>query len=232
MSRFHSAGPDRAAFQGSAAFAVPRNGSGRRGQRIGLMGGSFNPAHVAHRHVALLALKRLKLDEIWWLVAPQNPLKSASEMASISRRLAAARQVAANHPKIRVRDVESRLSTAYTVDTIETLVRRGNGTRFVWIMGADNLVQFRHWQRWSRIFHLVSIAVFDRPTYSLRALSSLAAQRFARFRLPVSSAAALADRVAPAWIYFHTRLDPTSATEIRRAEATARNKAQRKTILG
>ncbi len=166
--------------------------------------------------MSLLALKHLDLDEVWWLVSPQNPLKPVDGMAPFAVRLEQARRVAAAYPRIVVTDLESRLgSSYYTADTLKALRRRLPRLRVVWLMGADNLVQLRHWQRWNEIFRTVPIAVFDRPSHSLRALSGLAAKRFSRQRVPVSAARQLAQMRPPAWVFFHTPLDARSATGIR-----------------
>ena len=187
-----------------------------RHRRIGLLGGSFNPAHRGHLHLSLTALQRLDLDEVWWLVSPQNPLKPVAGMAPFAARLDQARQVAAGHKRIRVTDLENRLGRSrYTVDTLKALRRRFPRLRFVWLMGGDNLVQIRHWERWAEIFRTVPIAVFDRPSYSAKALAGLAAIRFARERLSSTAARRLAETKPPAWAFFHTQLDPTSATLIR-----------------
>jgi nicotinate-nucleotide adenylyltransferase len=183
-----------------------------------LLGGSFNPAHGGHLHLSLLALRHLALDEIWWLVSPQNPLKPSEGMAPFAARSEQARSVAASHPRIVVSDLESRLgSSRYTTDTLKILRRRYPRLCFIWLMGADNLIQIPHWQRWSEIFRIVPIAVFDRPSYSLKALSGIAAKRFANHRVRVNSARRLAQMRPPAWVFFHTRLDPRSATRIRSA---------------
>ncbi|MCR6629041.1 MAG: nicotinate-nucleotide adenylyltransferase [Magnetospirillum sp.] len=189
-------------------------GDRRRG-RVGLLGGSFNPAHEGHRHVAEMALKLLGLDQVWLLVSPQNPLKPQAGMASLAERLASARAVAAGNPRIHATDVEQHLGTRYTVDTLAVLRRRFPRRRFVWLMGADNLVQISRWARWTRIFQAVPVAILARPPYSQRALAAKAARRLARFRSPDRAARTLADRQPPAWIYLHTRLHPASATAIR-----------------
>ncbi len=166
--------------------------------------------------MSLLAFQRLALDEVWWLVSPQNPLKPVAGMAPLAVRLAQTRLVAAGHKRIVVSDLESRLSrSTYTADTLQALRSRFPRLRFVWLMGADNLVQLRHWELWSEIFRTVAIAVFDRPSHSLKALAGLPARRFARHRVPISAARRLADMKPPAWVFFHTRLDPNSATRIR-----------------
>jgi nicotinate-nucleotide adenylyltransferase len=185
-----------------------------RRRRVGLLGGSFNPAHGGHLHISLEALKRLGLDEVWWLVSPQNPLKPRAGMGSLAERLAGARAVA-SHPRIKVTDLERRLGTTYTADTLAALTRRFPRIRFVWLMGADNLLQISRWDRWQNIFHLVPIAVFARPSYSLASLSGPAARRYARQRVSLRDARRLADTDPPAWVFLPTRLDARSATDIR-----------------
>jgi nicotinate-nucleotide adenylyltransferase len=181
------------------------------------LGGSFNPAHRGHLHLSLTAFRHLDLDEIWWLVSPQNPLKPVASMAPFADRFVGAQRVAAAHPRIRVSDFEARLRTRYTADTLKALRRRFPRIHFVWLMGSDNLAQLRHWQCWPEIFATIPIAVFDRPSYSANALAQLPAQRFARRRLKGAATRHLAEASPPAWAFFHTRLDPTSATEIRSA---------------
>ena len=191
------------------------------------MGGSFNPAHRGHLHLSLNALKRLDLDEVWWMVSPQNPLKPEAGMAPFANRLAAARRFARSHRRIRVSDVENRFpGRHYTADTLESLVRRFPRLRFVWLMGADNLAQIPRWERWAEIFRTVPIAVFDRPSYAQRALAGAAAQRFARCRVPEAKARRLAETEPPAWVFLHTPLDPSSATRIRSGSAPGAAKRQ------
>ena len=178
------------------------------------MGGSFNPAHSGHRHISLEALKRLDLDAVWWLVSPQNPLKPARGMGAFAQRLAAARAFA-RHPRIAVVDLEARLGTRYTVDTLRALAARFPATRFVWLMGADILPQLPRWKRWPEIFLRVPVAVFARPTYCHKGLASVAAQRFARARLPPAAARRLAEMKPPAWAFFWVALEPSSGTALR-----------------
>ncbi len=159
-------------------------------------------------------MKHLDLDEIWWLVSPQNPLKPVAGMAPLDERLAQAALVA-QHSHIRVTDIEASLGSRYTADTLAALKKRFPATRFVWLMGADNLRQIDRWESWTRIFKIAPIAVFARPAYSLPALGSLAARRFARYRMFPGSARRLASAPPPAWVFFATRLDPMSATAIR-----------------
>ncbi|WP_454642097.1 nicotinate-nucleotide adenylyltransferase [Bradyrhizobium liaoningense] len=181
----------------SPAQAVPPH---TPGMRIGLLGGSFNPPHQAHRAISRFALKRLQLDRVWWLVTPGNPLKENGTLHELGARMQAARDVA-DDPRIGVSCLESVIRTRYTIDTINTLRRRFPGLRFVWIMGADNLAQFHRWQDWRRIAAQVPMAIIDRPPQSFRALASPAAQALSRYRLPETKAAGLADRPAPAWVF-------------------------------
>lgn len=197
-----------------------RSGPLFAGRRIGLLGGSFNPAHDGHRFISLYALKALGLDAVWWLVSPQNPLKDSRETASLSERMAAARGVA-RHPRIAVTALETALGTRYTVDTLARLQQRFPRCRFVWLMGADNLAQMPLWRRWERICRLVPIAVFGRPTYSLSALRGRAAQRFARHRAGGHRVRGLAGQKTPAWVFLRNPLHPASSTAIRRAKAQA-----------
>ena len=187
------------------------------GLRIGLLGGSFNPAHAGHLEISTLALNLLKLDKVWWLVTPQNPLKTEKSMAPLSQRFRSAQFVAGSLP-IEVTDIESELGNTYTAETLAALKNRYPEARFVWLMGADNLCQVHRWKDWSKIFHTVPIAVFARPTYSLRAERSWAARRFSRYRVKTYRASTLATRRAPAWVIFKRPLNPQSATNIRAQE--------------
>lgn len=189
--------------------------SAQPGARIGILGGSFNPAHDGHVELSLLAIDKLGLDCVWWLVSPQNPLKSADGMAPLARRMAAARR-AAGDARIVVTDLEAELGTQYTADTLSAIVEHYPDTHFVWLMGADNLVQVHRWRAWSRIFHTVPVAVFARPTYALRAEASRAARRFARYRLASFRGRRLADKKPPAWVVFKRPHNPQSATRLRR----------------
>jgi nicotinate-nucleotide adenylyltransferase len=188
------------------------------GMRIGLFGGTFDPPHAAHRAACLLAMERLGLNRVWWLVTPGNPLKDTRGLAPLAKRVAAARALA-HHPRIDVTDLEARLRTHYTYETITYLVRRCAGAHFVWIMGADNLRSFHRWQRWRDIAELVPIAVIDRLGPSLYATASAAGQWLSRFRLPESAAKTLAERRPPAWTYLHGLKSPLSSTALRAARA-------------
>jgi nicotinate-nucleotide adenylyltransferase len=189
------------------------------GMRIGLLGGSFNPPHDAHRAISLFAIKRLKLDRVWWLVTPGNPLKDHGGLWDIDQRAEAARKMA-NDPRIDVTCLESVIGTRYTVDTITYLRRRAAGLRFVWIMGADNLAQFHRWQNWRRIASQVPIAVIDRPPQSFRALAAPAAQALARYRLPENRAGRLADYPAPAWVFLTGMKLALSSTGLRNPDGS------------
>jgi nicotinate-nucleotide adenylyltransferase len=197
------------------SLPLPPNPWGSRWRkRVGLLGGSFNPAHDGHRHISLRALHCLGLDEVWWLVAPQNPLKPTAGMAPLSERIRKAEQVT-GHPAIRVTGLESRLGTRYTADTLMVLTRRFPATRFVWLMGADNLQQICQWDRWASIFQRVAVAVFDRSPYSYQSLVGKAARRYARYRLPARRSGLLVHKTPPAWAFLHLKRHPASATAIR-----------------
>jgi nicotinate-nucleotide adenylyltransferase len=204
----------------SVAQAIPPYSNG---MRIGLLGGSFNPPHAAHRAISLFAIKRLKLDRVWWLVTPGNPLKDHGSLRDLDARAEAARKMA-NDPRIDVSCLESVIGTRYTVDTISYLRRRASGLRFVWIMGADNLAQFHRWQNWRRIASEVPIAVVDRPPQSFRALAAPAAQALARYRLPENQAGRLADQRAPAWVFLAGLKLNLSSTGLRNPDGSWRAK--------
>src|SRR5437868_3063407 len=191
------------------------------GMRVGLLGGSFNPPHAAHRAISLFALKRLQLDRIWWLVSPGNPLKEPGGLHDLGARAEAARRVA-DHPRIDVSCLEAVIGTRYTVDTISFLRRRCVGLRFVWIMGADNLAQFHRWENWRRIASQVPIAVIDRPPSSFRALAAPAARALARYRVPENEAGRLADFRAPAWVFLTGLKMSLSSTGLRNPDGSWR----------
>jgi nicotinate-nucleotide adenylyltransferase len=193
------------------------------GMRVGLLGGSFNPPHLAHRAISLFAIKRLKLDRVWWLVTPGNPLKDGSTLHDIAERAEAAQRLARD-PRIDVCCLESVIGTRYTVDTVRYLRRRATGLRFVWIMGADNLAQFHRWQDWRRIASEVPIAVIDRPPQSFRALASPASQALARYRLPENQAGLLAGHRAPAWVFLTGLKLSLSSTGLRNLDGSWRTR--------
>jgi nicotinate-nucleotide adenylyltransferase len=187
------------------------------GQRIGLMGGTFNPPHEGHVVCAETALRRLKLDQLWWIVTPGNPLKSPSGLPSLESRMAASRALAAD-PAIKVTGFEAELGIPYTYATVRYVRRRFARTRFVWVMGADNLANFDRWQHWREIARLVPIAVVDRPGWHLNALASPAVRALSRWRLPESAASRLPQCKPPAWVFLATRLSETSSTTLRARE--------------
>ena len=195
------------------------------GARIGLLGGSFNPAHEGHRHISREAMKRLGLDQVWWLVSPQNPLKTPQGMAPAAERLAAAQRLASG-PLLIATDIESLLGTRYTADTLRALRRCFPKVHFVWLMGADNLIQIDQWEDWQRIFHCVAVAALARPTYSLRASRSKAAERFKAARWAERKVRGLSRAAPPAWAFLHIRLSPLSATRIRAARKAVRSRAK------
>ena len=203
-----------------SAQAIPLH---TNGMRIGLLGGSFNPPHAAHRAISLFALKRLKLDRVWWLLTPGNPLKDNGALQGLAERAKAAREVACD-PRIDISCLEAVIGTRYTVDTIIHLRRRVSGVHFVWIMGADNLAQFHRWQNWRRIAAEVPIVVIDRPPESFRALAAPAAQALAHYRLPANQAARLADQRAPAWVFLTGLKLNLSSTGLRNPDGSWKTK--------
>jgi len=184
------------------------------GMKVGLLGGSFNPAHDGHAHVAETALRRLGLDRVVWLVSPQNPLKDARDSAPLAERMASARAVARG-PAMIVSDVESRIGTRWTVDTLRALIARHPGVHFVWLMGSDNLAGFHRWRGWTDIMRLAPVAVIARPGSELDSRTAPAAARFAAARVPASKARLLPDLEAPAWTYLTAPLNPRSSTALR-----------------
>lgn len=183
------------------------------GLRIGLLGGSFNPAHEGHLHVSEVALKRLGLDYVWWLVTPQNPLKPAHGMAPLSERVANARLVA-RRPRIVVMDIEHDFKTHYSFDTLRALQKRFPQLRFTWLMGSDNLQIFRRWHRWADIARRVPIAVIQRPGTAMAMASATAIQRFGQLRHEKHLCAA----PAPAIAVLEGKRNPQSATAIRASQ--------------
>ena len=187
-------------------------------RRIGLLGGSFNPAHRGHRAISMAAHAALDLDEVWWLVSPGNPLKEGrADMAPLGVRLASARRMARAAP-IRVTDIECRLGTRYTVDTIDKLTRLYTRHQFIWLMGADNLAQFHQWRGWRRIAHRVPIAVIARPGYDGAARAAPAMGWLRRFVHPAYQARQWTRWSLPALVLLRFRPDDTSATRLRAAD--------------
>jgi nicotinate-nucleotide adenylyltransferase len=189
------------------------------GMRVGLFGGSFNPSHEGHAHVAETALRRLGLDRVIWLVSPQNPLKPSDETAAHTRRMWGALRFAEG-PSMIVSDAEVKIGSRYTIDTVRALKARFPRVKFVWIMGADSLASFHRWRGWTEIMREVPVAVVDRPWMTLKSRVSPAARRFAHARVPAGAAVTLPDRRPPAWVYLSAPLNFTSSTSLRRRLAT------------
>jgi len=184
------------------------------GMTVGLYGGSFNPPHRGHAHVAALALQRLRLDRIWWLVSPGNPLKSAEGLPDVEARLAVVRAIA-RHPRAVVTDLEARLGTRYTIDLVRRLRRMRPAVRFVLVIGADNWASFHRWGGWREIAATVPIAVIDRPGSTFAALSSPAARTFAKGRVDERYAARLLQKRPPAWVFIAGVKVPLSSSALR-----------------
>lgn len=184
------------------------------GQRVGIMGGSFNPPHDGHRIVAETAVKRLGLDQLWWVVTPGNPLKANGGLPPQSDRMAACRKFARG-PKMKITGFEAELGTPYTAATLAFLKVRHTGVHFVWVMGADNLASFECWQHWRQITRMMPIAVVDRPGWRLKAMAKTAAQILGPYRLVESKARLLAGRKPPAFVFLTSRLSPLSSTKLR-----------------
>ena len=216
-----SAGPARRAPVAGRPQALRTGFHLAPGMRVGLFGGSFNPAHEGHAHVAETARRRLRLDRVIWLVSPQNPLKSSRETADLAHRMAGARRFA-DGPGMIVSDLETRLGSAYTIDTIRSLKARHPGVRFVWIMGADSLASFHRWKGWTQIMREVPVAVVSRPWIALKSRFSPTARRFARFRLPSEQAPRLPDATPPAWVFLCGPLNFQSSTALRERTRPAR----------
>lgn len=185
------------------------------GQRIGLMGGSFNPPHEGHVAISETALRQLNLDRLWWIVSPGNPLKDHDRLPPLEARIAACQALAGQSPRIIVTGFEARLGSSYTWTTLDFLRRRHPQVRFAWIMGADNLAQLHLWHNWRHIADRVPIAVIDRPGWHFRALASPAAGALARRRIAATKSAHLLRIEPPAWTFIPTRLSPLSSTQIR-----------------
>jgi nicotinate-nucleotide adenylyltransferase len=185
-----------------------------KNRTIGLLGGSFNPAHGGHLHITLYALNKLGLDEVWWLVSPRNPLKSTGSLAQYEQRLQSAEGVARPYKRIKVLDIERRYNTHYSYETIDLLKSHYPGTRFVWLIGADNLAQFHRWRRWQWLLSTIPIVVFDRTPYSHTSLRSKAMLRGRKFLLKNSQISSFG-RV-PALAFIHLRRDPLSSSDIRK----------------
>jgi nicotinate-nucleotide adenylyltransferase len=186
------------------------------GQRVGVMGGSFDPPHAGHLIVARTALRRLKLDQLWWLVTPGNPLKAHGGLAPLAQRVAACRALAGGDRRMVVTAFEAQLGSAYTAETLAFLRQRLPQVRFVWVMGADNLATFDRWQNWRGIARSMPIAVVDRPGWRFKAMAGPAAQALAVARVPEARAGSLAMRRPPAWMFLTSKLSSLSSSGLRR----------------
>jgi nicotinate-nucleotide adenylyltransferase len=188
-----------------------------KGMQVGLFGGSFNPPHAGHALVAEIALRRLQLDQLWWIVTPGNPLKSARELAPLAERVAQSKAIVED-PRVKVTAFEAAHNVRFTADTLALIKARNPGVDFVWIMGADNLRDFHRWQRWRQIAMTFPIAVIDRPGATLSFLSSVLAKTFDYARIDEADAPTLAHKRAPAWTFIHGPRSLLSSTAIRAAK--------------
>ncbi|MFV0474033.1 MAG: nicotinate-nucleotide adenylyltransferase [Pikeienuella sp.] len=187
------------------------------GRRIGLLGGSFDPPHEGHMHITRWALTRFRLNRIWWLVSPGNPLKTRGP-ADMERRLDACRALIGSSragARVEATDIEARLGTRFTADTLAALKRLHPGVRFSWLMGADNLTEFHLWEDWRWIMETFPVGVLARPGAAAKAALSPAARRYRRFRLDAAGAGRLSYRRAPAWALLTGAMSPASSTAIR-----------------
>ncbi|UTW55828.1 nicotinate (nicotinamide) nucleotide adenylyltransferase [Kordiimonas sp. SCSIO 12610] len=194
------------------SFATQKVAAKWRRQRIGLYGGSFNPFHEGHMHVAEHALKHLPIDSLWFLVSPGNPQKEGMQMASLKKRMKRARRNTETNAKMHVSKIEKKLGTRYSADTITSLQRGMPNTDFVWIMGADNLATFHTWERWSQIAEAIPIAIFDRPGYGWTGLKSKFCLRYSKNRVAAKN---IFNSGRPAWTFVTIPRHPANATEIR-----------------
>lgn len=190
------------------------------GMTVGLLGGSFDPAHDGHVHITEMALRRFGLDRVWWLVTPGNPLK-AHGPAPLDQRIAQARTIMRD-PRVAITDIEARLGTRMTSDTIAALQRLYPRVRFVWLMGADNMVQFDHWDSWHEIAARVPIGIIARPGWRMPARFSRAARILWRARQPEAQARQLADMQPPAWVMINVPLNKQSSSAIRARQKRAK----------
>ena len=184
-----------------------------RGMTIGLLGGSFDPAHAGHVHITRAALQHFRLDQVWWLISPGNPLKARGP-APMAARLATARRIM-QHPKVKVTDLEARLGTRHTAATLKRLIALYPGVKFVWLMGADNLASFHRWDRWEWIMDTVPVGVLARPGSQITAPMSKAADRYATDRLAARAAGGLARKPAPAWCFVSLPMMAISSSDLR-----------------
>lgn len=184
------------------------------GNRIGLLGGTFNPPHAGHIDLSLTALRRLQLDCVWWLVTPGNPLKQNDGLPSVSRRMSWCRTLVQDR-RIVVTGFERHLSSAFTAKTLAHLLVQRPTTNFVWLMGGDALFNFHRWYRWQDIITALPVAVIDRPGWRLMAMSSKTAHAYSDKRVPETDAARLITMPAPAWTYLTTAQNSLSSTELR-----------------
>lgn len=183
--------------------------------KIGLLGGSFNPAHLGHRDISLYALRKLGLDQIWWMISPCNPMKNMNDMMPLDKRIAYANKIK-GHPKIIVQNYEENSSSLFSYHTIKRLKKEFNH-KFIWIMGADNLYNFHKWYRWQDIAKEINLLILDRDNYFYKAKSSIFASKYSDFQIPQQHASLLLIKNPPYWSYINIRRNDSSSTNIRKS---------------
>ena len=183
---------------------------------VALLGGSFNPAHEGHVHISREAMRLLGISQVWWMVSPQNPLKPVKDMADFNDRMAHALKLAQCDPRITVTDIEAKLGSRHTARTLRLLQKHYPNTRFIWLMGADNLADIHHWEKWTRIFNKCPILVLDRAPLSHRALHAKAAIYFKKQRVDMRQTRQLKHANTPIWCFAHIKRHPASATDLRK----------------
>jgi nicotinate-nucleotide adenylyltransferase len=197
----------------------------KSGMVVGLFGGSFNPPHLGHLLLTHIALRRLKLDQIWWMVSPGNPLKDLSKLATLKTRLNDCETIS-NNPRIKVTGFEATYGLRYSADTVKLIKHRHKGVRFIWLMGADNLKKFHKWKHWQQIAVTFPIGIIDRPGSTFCSLSSQFAIKFATAKISENNAASLANRSAPAWSFIHSRRSSLSSSAINKMRLSSSNKSK------
>jgi len=187
----------------------------KRNMKIGLLGGSFNPAHKGHLYISKIALRQLNLNEIWWIITPQNPLKSSTTYITYNKRIKLAENLIKGN-KIRINPVENNQNNYYTANTLNIIAKKYSAAKFIWLMGADNLTQLNKWYRWKYIFNIMPIAVFDRENYSYSTFNSISGKRYFSKLYRTKSSESIFKKKLPSWTFLHIKKNPLSSSKIRK----------------